>query len=62
MQVINELLTHKRYIKLLQDNLLCSSHVNNKKKQVLKCLLKCVTPPDLSEVPLMKRSEMSFKI
>ena len=52
-QVLNELPTNKRPIKVPQDRLLCPTHVDNKNKQVFKkILLRCVTRPDLSGVPL----------
>jgi len=52
IQVLNELPTDKRHIKVPQDRLLCPTHINNKKKQVF--LLKCVTQPDLSRVPFLQ--------
>jgi len=51
IQVLNEFPTDKRHIKVPQDRLLCSTHVDNKKKQAFQNFL-CVTRPDLSGVPL----------
>jgi len=51
IQVLNEFPTDKRHIKVPQDRLLCSTHVDNKKKQAFENFL-CVTRPDLSGVPL----------
>jgi len=53
VQVLNELPTDKRHIKAPEDRLLCNTHADNKKKQVFeKKKFRCVTRPDLSEVPL----------
>jgi len=50
IQVLNVLPAVKRHNKVhvQQDRLLCHTHVDNKKTQVLKC----ITRPDLSGVPL----------
>jgi len=59
-QVLNELPTDKRHIKVPQDRLICPTHVNNKEKQVFETIpYKCVTRPDLSVVPLITMSYMS---
>jgi len=54
IQVLNELPSDKRHIKVPQDTLLCPTHVNNKIKLVFENILfRCVTRPDLSVVPLI---------
>jgi len=61
--VLNELPTNKRHIKILQDRLLCHTHVDNKKKQVFKnCLFKCVTRLDPSGVPLCTAIALSYLV
>jgi len=53
--------TNKRHIKVPKDRLLCPTHINNKKKQVFeKFLIKCVTRPDLSGVPLNLNFHYNF--
>ena len=53
--------TDERHIKVPQDRLLCPPHVDNKKKQVFeKNLFKCVTRPDLTEVPLYIKPSYIF--
>ena len=48
IQVLNEMTTDKRHIKVPQCRLLCHTHVDNKKKQAFEnYLFKCVTRPDL---------------
>ena len=45
--------TDKIHIKVPQDRTICPKRVDNKKKQVFEIFhFKCVTRPDLSEVPL----------
>jgi len=36
IQVLNELPTNERHIKVPQDRLLCPTHIDNKKKRFLK--------------------------
>jgi len=53
IQILSDLPTDKRHIKVPQDRLLCLTHVDNKKKQVFeKNLFNCVTRPELGGVPL----------
>jgi len=60
IQVLNELLTDKRHIKVSQNTAMPYTH-QEQEETVGFFLIKCVTRPDLSGVPLINKIEM-YKI